>query len=250
MGCHESRLETAEQKPAYPAEVLQAGPQMPEEPSWGINTVLDYEEHVQPVLDKHCVSCHGEKEPAGGLEFTDRMVGGFMQSYRTMFGIGPDDPTPVTNLEIHLALNPEAADDEYVTGDEANDILKKAIPANEYPGMLVNISDRLEQTADITMPYQFGSNRSKLIRTLLDDEVHRDKVKAKMTPDEWLRLVTWVDNNALYHSTVIDKSQYGRDGSGPVRRVPYELPSPWIPADTCPSFLNKADFAGPVQREE
>ena len=238
VGCHESRLETAGSRPNYPVGTFQSGPQVPEPPSWGDRTVLDFEKHVQPILNKHCVSCHGEDDPEGGLEFTERKIGGFMQSYRTMFGLSAEDPTPVTEMDIHLTLNPDAADDKYFTEKEANEILKKSMAYNEYPGMLVKISDRMEQNASITMPYQYGSNVSKLIRTLLDDEKHREEVKAEMTTDEWLRLVTWVDNNALYFSTVIDKSEYGRDGSGPLYRVEYILPSPWTPADTMPSFYN------------
>jgi hypothetical protein len=52
---------------------------------------------------------------------------------------------------------------------------------------------------EVTQPKQFGSHRSRLVLTLLEDEVHRKEVS--LSRDEWETLVTWVDANAPYHST-------------------------------------------------
>ncbi|MFP4380546.1 MAG: hypothetical protein ACLFUS_08595 [Candidatus Sumerlaeia bacterium] len=246
-GCHESRYEATGR--VYRTDTLSAGPATPEPPSWGVNTILDYREHIQPILDKHCVSCHDAEKPAGGIDFTSREIGGFYQSYRSMFGLKPNDPTPVKELNWHFALHPEAKDDEFYGKKKdgtypdnvrsTKDILEQ-MEENRFPGMLVSISNRHSKT-EITMPYMFGSNKSKLIRTLLDDKKHREKVKSKMTEDEWIRLVTWVDHNAIYHSTVIDVSQYNDNKRLP--RVPYYLPSPWQPADTNPTFYNTKDVS-------
>jgi hypothetical protein len=239
VGCHESRLEAPGRRPIYPEGAFTAGPQTPEPPSWGDRTVMDYEEHIQPILDKHCVSCHGEKNPAGGLEFTSREIGGFMQSYRTMFGLKPNDPTPIQNVEYHKPLHPNIEDFPLITGKEASRMNSK-MQENAYPGQLISISDR-HDGADITMPYEFGSNKSKLIRTLLDEENHREKVFDKMTEEEWLMLVTFVDHNAVYHGTVIDKSKYREDGT--LTRRKFKLPGPWEPTDIIPSFFNDAEMA-------
>ena len=247
IGCHESRLETAGSRPNYPVGTFQRGPQQPEPPSWGDRTVLDYEQHIQPILDQHCVSCHGQDKPEGGLEFTARHIGGYMQSYRTMFGLGPDQGNPLkggggsinNEVKILQALEPGLDLSELNTDkDQAKDMIRD-MQAGTFPGMLVSISDR-HSNADITMPYAFGSTQSKLIQTLMNDPEHRDDVKANMTEEEWLKLVTWIDHNAVYHSTVIDKSDFGRDQDGPLYRVEFNLPSPWTPADTMPSFYNSA----------
>ena len=246
MGCHETKTETAGTQPSYPKETLEKGPQTPEPPPWGINTVFDYRKHVQPILNKHCVSCHAGSNPKAGLDFTAREIGGFAQSFRTMHGLAPDDPTPIKYMKWHLELHPEARNDEYLAekkDGEYPDVHRgsqKAIQRmeqNEYPGMLIAISNR-HAHSEITMPYQFGSNKSKLVRTLLDDPKHR-KIKERMSGNEWLRLVTWVDYNAPYHSTVINVRNYNDDGT--LSRVPYYLPSPWIPGDTNPLFYNVAD---------
>jgi hypothetical protein len=237
MGCHESRLEVVGTRPIYPEETLKHGPATPEPPSWGDTVALDFREHVQPIFEKHCVSCHGQDNPAGNLELTSREIGGFTQSYRALFGLKPEDPTPVVELDWHKALHPEAADADYIDEKRAARDIAKQMQANTWPGQLVSISDR-HSDASITQPYQFGSNKSKLIRTLLDEPEHA-KIRRKMTEDEWLRLVTWVDYNAVYHSTVIDVRRFKEDGSLP--RVKYDLPSPWKPGDTNPTFYNTYD---------
>lgn len=237
-GCHESRLQAVGTKPVYPKETLEKGPQMPVEPTWGINTVMDYRKHIQPIFDKHCISCHGAEKPNAGLDLTGREIGGFSQSYRSIFGMKPQDPTIIHELDWHLRLHPEAQNDKFISGKEGQKIIKEKMQKNTWPGMLVSISDRFDN-ADITQPYQFGSNKSKLIRTLLDDEKHSKKVRPNLSEEEWLLLVTWVDHNANYYSTIIDKSEW--NSRKKLTRVPYYLPSPWIPADTNPSFYNKTD---------
>lgn len=238
-GCHESRQESAGTALRYPRETLAAGPQTPEPPAWGEGTVLDFRKHIQPIFDRACVSCHGERSPAGGLELTAREIGGFAQSYRSLFGLKPTDPTPVRAMEYHLALHPEAKGARYVS-DRAAAPIHQRMQRNEQPGQLVWISDRLSG-AEITQPRQFGSGKSPLILRLLDpkDAAHRD-LPRKIGRDDWLALVTWIDHNANYHSTLMDKSSYTRTKE--IRRVPYELPAIWVPGDTGPLFLNRANL--------
>jgi hypothetical protein len=42
---------------------------------------LHYPTDVQPVLDKHCVRCHGSNRPAAGLELTGELTQFFSRSY-------------------------------------------------------------------------------------------------------------------------------------------------------------------------
>ena len=127
--------------------------------------MLGYEWLVQPILDRHCTSCHGAGEPDGGLDFTaTRASDGLYQSFRTMFG---------------------------------------RTPGVEKPGpILVSCSDRFSDSG-VSEPKQFGSHRSPLVRVLLDDEWHRKEVE--LNPTEWLSLVTWVDANAPYHDAFLNK---------------------------------------------
>lgn len=163
-GCHESEAKAPVANFEFPLAAKRP-PSVPEPPSWGSEKTLGYEWLIQPILDRHCVACHGEKDPDGGLDFTDRKgPDGLCQSYRTMFGALPG---------------------------------KKALGP-----LLVSCSDRFSNSA-VTQPMQFGSHKSPLIRVLLDDELHKKEVC--LDSDEWRALVTWVDANAPYHDGFLNK---------------------------------------------
>ncbi len=144
---------------------LRRAPQRPTPPPWGAERMLGYEWLVQPILDRHCVRCHGAEEPDGGLDLTaTRAPDGLYQSFRTMFGL---------------------------------------LPGQEKKGqILVSCSDRFSN-ADVSRPKQFGSHKSPLVRVLLDDDLHKKEVQ--LSPTEWLSLVTWVDANAPYHDAFLNK---------------------------------------------
>jgi hypothetical protein len=56
--------------------------------------------------------------------------------------------------------------------------------------------------AKVTPPLAFGSHKSKLV-AILRKEPHTDR--AKLTQEDWLRLVTWIDANGPYHDGFINK---------------------------------------------
>ncbi len=235
IGCHETRdVAPATVHAARVPSAVLAPPVTPEPPPWGDRHALEFETDIQPIFEAHCARCHSGAEPAGGHDFTARKVSGFMQSYRTLFGLKPADKTPIRDLKVHKGLHPELDVRTVLAGKPANEIIAKKMQRNEYPGMLVSISNR-HDGAEITRPYQFGSTQSKLITTLLNDPGHRKRVD--MPRRQWRRLVAWVDLNCLYHSTVIDKSGFDREGKGTLRRLRIELPSPWQPPTDGQCFL-------------
>ena len=125
---------------------------------------------IQPILDQHCVRCHGDSEPDGGLDFTaNRADDGFYQSFRTLFGRPPNGG-----------------------------------PAGR---LLISVADRFSDSS-VTRPKQFGSHRSPLIDTLLNDPLHGREVK--LDSEQWYALVTWIDSNAPYYDRFIDKRSADR----------------------------------------
>jgi hypothetical protein len=185
-GCHESQLNTPSADWNTPA-ALAGPPDVPEPPPWGADRLVGYERLVQPVFDRHCVRCHGGEKPAGDLALTSaRTDDGFLQSFHALF-----DP-PATAAAR-----------------------KKALP-------LVAVSNRFDGAA-ISQPLQFGSPKSRLIRVLIDDELHLSEVDL---PDaDWQALVTWVDANAPYYDTFYNRRPAG--GDGPVRNVEARFDTPW-----------------------
>ncbi|MCF7849487.1 MAG: PQQ-binding-like beta-propeller repeat protein, partial [Kiritimatiellales bacterium] len=114
IGCHEVRegigvgggqapmmrsLPTAAKKPPVTPTVPEAG--------WGTDGLIDYIQVIQPIWDKHCVSCHKGAKPDGNVNMTADKTRFFCQSYGqlvdrdivdhlSVFSLGHDETTPLT----------------------------------------------------------------------------------------------------------------------------------------------------------
>ena len=69
-GCHETRA-TAPGTGARPGSAARRPPDLPEQPSWGYRP-LGYEWMIQPILSRHCASCHGGTQPKADLDLSDQ----------------------------------------------------------------------------------------------------------------------------------------------------------------------------------
>jgi hypothetical protein len=226
VGCHESRATSP--PPGIIPLAVQREPSTPEPPPWGDRVVPDYERHIQPIFERHCVECHGEEDPEGGLEFTSRKIDGYMQSYRTLFGLKAADATPFARnyWSIWRPNEPAISSEQH----DAAKVFLRAVMREPGPNQLVTVAD-YTGGSEVTEPRQFGSARSKLTLTLLQDALHRDEVT--LSREEWISLVTWVDLNAQYWGTFVEKDGHyaSRRGKGPVvppRRVDVVFPNPWL----------------------
>jgi len=80
VGCHESR----EQSPASPSEPLLLALRRPPskiEPFAGLPDVVDFPRDVQPILDRHCVSCHNHQRREGQVLLTGDLGPQWSHSY-------------------------------------------------------------------------------------------------------------------------------------------------------------------------
>lgn len=84
IGCHEDRRHTPVVRPGI---ALRKPPRKLEPPPWGAGP-LAYEEVVQPVLDKHCVSCHDATDKNGIDLSAVRDENRVPASYRTLITQG------------------------------------------------------------------------------------------------------------------------------------------------------------------
>lgn len=81
IGCHEKRDRvpnvnlSAQAKKGAPSRI---------KPGPDGSKPFSYPLLVQPVLDKHCVSCHSESKPDGGVLLTGKPQGSFSVSYNTL----------------------------------------------------------------------------------------------------------------------------------------------------------------------
>jgi mono/diheme cytochrome c family protein len=68
IGCHESRTQTAASRSAVRAATTR--PPSKIHPIAGIPQVFDFPRDIQPILDRHCVSCHNPRQRDGGVFLT------------------------------------------------------------------------------------------------------------------------------------------------------------------------------------
>jgi len=81
VGCHEPRTQTAE--PRGHLAALRRPPSRIE-PFAGLPDVIDYPRDIQPILDRHCVSCHDYDKPEGGVVLCGDRGPTFSHSYWTL----------------------------------------------------------------------------------------------------------------------------------------------------------------------
>jgi len=163
VGCHEDKKATfpilesptiAERKP--PAKLT--------DESWG-SGVLDYPTMIQPIWDKHCVSCHGgEKGFAAGLDLTGGWTEYFNNSYENL----------VSRREVQY---------------------KSTLVAG-----VCSMNGTAHYSAQIFPPYAIGSPAAPLGKVLVEGALgHQDHFK--MTRADRDLALCWIDANAPYHGT-------------------------------------------------
>jgi len=84
VGCHEQRVKTPENKAARGRLQAMLRPPGRIAPVEGIPEVLDFPRDIQPILDKHCVKCHGPEKHSGGVLLTGDRGPMFSHSYFTL----------------------------------------------------------------------------------------------------------------------------------------------------------------------
>ena len=82
IGCHEQRkgIDSPPNERKDPIAAAKA-PMRPQMPDWGTNGIIEYETTVQPVLDKHCIKCHGGANPKANLNLTGDRTTVYNMSY-------------------------------------------------------------------------------------------------------------------------------------------------------------------------
>ena len=83
VGCHEHRESSPPVRMTRPL-ALRRGPSMPQRPDWGTNGIIDFVKVVQPILDQHCVECHGGPQPDGLLDLSGDKTAYFSMAYNQL----------------------------------------------------------------------------------------------------------------------------------------------------------------------
>jgi len=161
IGCHEHKSRAPSHHPSA-ALALQREPNVPRPESWGAGFV-DYPSMVQPILDRHCVACHGgDQGIAAGIDLTGGWTEHFSNSYENL----------VNRRESQLVAY-------WIAGIDC-------------------MNGTAYWSAQIFPPRGHGSGAAPLADLLV--EGHGGRI-ASMTRAERDLIMAWIDTNGLYYGT-------------------------------------------------
>ncbi|MBM3860784.1 MAG: hypothetical protein FJ395_14185 [Verrucomicrobia bacterium] len=127
IGCHEHRQSTLPIN-AKLSEAMQRAPS-PVTPIKDVPAVLDYPRDIQPILDRHCVSCHNPDKRDGGVDLCGDKTSMYTISYWTM---------RTRNL-VNDARNEARGNRDPYTYGSATSRLMKLIDGSHYKAALTDL---------------------------------------------------------------------------------------------------------------
>ena len=159
VGCHEDKFSAP--PPSLPIQqALAREPSHLQPESWGSGS-MDFPTMVQPILDRHCVSCHGgERGLEAGLDLTGGWTEHFSISYENL----------VSRRESQLTA-------DLIAGIDC-------------------MNGTAFWSAQIFPPRAHGSGAAPLAKLLMQN--HGGVTLARAERD---LLMAWIDSNGLYHGT-------------------------------------------------
>ena len=178
----------------------------------------------QPGEARGCVGCHETREEAPAV-----IDGGFPLAVIREPSI--PQPPPWGDVAISYLRDVQPVFDRHCTSCHGG--LKPAAELDFSAGLTANYNrsydtigandlvsrSNVGEDARITQPLEFGSHKSKLVEVLRNGVCSS---RAKLSDEDWLRLVTWIDANAPYHDGFINKRQehppYDMPGDGELAR--------------------------------
>jgi len=190
IGCHETPQDAPKLPPGTARNVLalKRGPSTPA-PQPGEASAgrpLHYPTDVQPVLDKHCVTCHSGEKPKGGLDLSGTMTALFSVSYENLLperrGGKGRRGTPLVGPTIG-ENHPKTGNVHYLPPKSLGSHASLLVAAHSKGKVKLadpKLAERAEELA----------------------KVHR---KISIPLPEMIRLTNWVDTNGQYYG-----SYYGR----------------------------------------
>ena len=161
IGCHEPKYSAAVANHTVPSAFTRH-PSRLEPESWGTGAI-DYPTMIQPIFDKHCVSCHGGEEGfAGGLDLSGGWTRLFNISYENL----------ANRSETQLVAS--------------------------YISAIDCMNGTANYSAQILPAYSHGSGNAPLADVLLSGH---EGAFPKLTRTERDLVLAWIDTNGLYYGT-------------------------------------------------
>jgi hypothetical protein len=177
FGCHEDKLES----PPGTGQIPIAGNPKSLEKLMGIEGIpFDYPNMVQPIFDKHCVSCHTANHESG--------------------------------FDLSGTLSNSSGSKKWAISYTS---LMKGISVSAN-NKAININTIFSQPEQ-QPPYSFGSSMSGIMKNVLNGTSHVDRIKTNITEKEKRIIACWIDLCAPYagkynsYMSMSDSAKYEKE---------------------------------------
>jgi hypothetical protein len=173
-------------------------------PAWGVEG-FSYADVVQPVFDKHCTSCHNEREHPSGVDLSGDKTDFFNVSYDVLCRTG-------TQGEWNWSNHGSPSGPEY-------DAVRGMSPYTEW---IWTINGAGANILEIK-PHRWGSPASKLAEIIRTGHPDKDGQRRVDVADaDRRRVYMWLDLNVPYYGT---SSSNHKQQLGSRRMLPEDLDS-------------------------
>jgi len=204
IGCHADRNSVASGATKIIAVRGKDKPQELEKPAWGVKG-FSYAEVVQPVFDKHCITCHNEREQPNNVDLTGDMTDFFNVSYDILGRTG-------TQAERNWIRHGSPSGAKY----------DKVRGMSPYVEWIWTINGAGHNTLEIA-PRRYGSPASKLAEIIRSGHLDKKGKPRVNVPDaDRRRVYLWMDLNVPYYGT---SSSNHKARLGSRRMMPLNLES-------------------------
>jgi hypothetical protein len=182
--------------------------------------------NFEPGEQRSCIGCHEhrtqapEGRPAWALRRPPAKLAAQPGEVAPRPLYYPTDVQPILDrhcVRCHNGKDPKAAPD---LRGELTTLFNRSYESL-LQGKLVNAIQEWNsgtyamQNAEAVPPYTYGSHRSKLVEVL-----RKGHYDARLTKEEWIKLVTWIDGGAPYYGSYFGRRHLKYQGQPDFRPVP------------------------------
>jgi len=202
VGCHADRNTVTPDTRAHFLTPGAARPLTP--PEWGVKG-FSYSEIVQPVLDRHCTSCHNEREQPGGVDLSGDKTDFFNVSYDVLARTGT---LGAWNWQRHDTISGPAGEQQR--------------GKSPWVSWIWTINGAGHNILQVT-PRTWGSPVSPLAELVETGHPDQDgQARVSLSWNERQRIYRWIDLNVPYYGT---SSSNHKQRMGSRRMLPPDLDS-------------------------
>lgn len=177
VGCHENKMAVSPAALKKVAAMMRPAAELTPTPESG--RPYGFVEQVQPLFDAKCVSCHGDRNPKGGIALTRTLRGAYTASYDSLC---------------------------YATDSEGKRVRRLSKKSGRPLVTCYPMRNQIQVTPEGGEDSARGSGLFQMLK-----EGHG---KVRLTPEELRRIAVWIDLNAVFYGVYEPEAQLAMQREG------------------------------------